>query len=216
MAAPADHEERMGGHHGHVLADGLVDVVSAAAGQFPEAAPGDGRLELGPAASVGGDVEQGGQQVEQRASVGDRPARRDPGTGHDERHAGRALEEGHLEEHTPVAEHVAVVAGDDDHAAVQAAGLGQRIDQAAQPGVEVAGGRVVAVAGVAALVLGESHGVGLDALADAQGVGSTSSCSPSVSMAGVRTSGCPYASVKCGANWSAMTTRRLGCRMAGR
>ena len=55
---------------------------------------------------------------------------RDLGPRHDQRHPGRALEERHLEEHPPVAQHVAVVAGDDDHGVVQ----GGRSRPAHRPG----------------------------------------------------------------------------------
>src|SRR6266576_2817792 len=59
-----------------------------------------------------------------------RPAgREERGRADDQRHAGRVLEEAHLVPRSALAEHLPVVAGDDDDGAFESAGVAQDADQ---------------------------------------------------------------------------------------
>ncbi len=82
-----------------------------------------------------GQVADGGSQVELPGHPPP-PAGHDARPAHDQRHADGLLVHAHLLEHAVAAEHLAMVAGDDQHAAVQPAGGPQAIQQPADAIVE--------------------------------------------------------------------------------
>ena len=61
-----------------------------------------------------GKIDQRRQQVDERDAGGDAGGREAAGARDDERHAARAFEEAHLVPEAALAEHFAVVAGEDD------------------------------------------------------------------------------------------------------
>ena len=63
--------------------------------------------------------DKSGQQINKRTGVGGMTLRH-PRPGHDHGHAGRMLEEVHLVPQPALAQHVAMIGGDDDHGVVQA------------------------------------------------------------------------------------------------
>ena len=102
-------------------------------------------------------LEQRRRQVEQRDRLGD-AARRDPaGRGDDQRHARGRLEEGHLVPEPALAQHLAVVGGEEHDRVVAQAGLRERAEHLADALVGVADRRVVGVARAAHLLAGQLH-----------------------------------------------------------
>ena len=122
--SPPDHEHRVRRHLTRVLAERLVDGVEFARPRWHQASAGEVVVRLLSAC----DVEQRGQQVEVRARV------RDLGVGHaragdHQGHPCRPFVERHLEPRATVAQHVAVVAGNDHDGVVGPTGLFQGGEQ---------------------------------------------------------------------------------------
>ncbi len=103
-----------------------------------------------------GEVDEGRQQVHQRHVRGDAAGAEQARRVQDERHARGALEEVHLVPQAPLAQHVAMVGGDDDDGVVGQAGRRERFQQLAELAVDIADHGVVAVAGVADLLVGDA------------------------------------------------------------
>ena len=93
---------------------GILHRHRAAAGGVEALAVGRGGEGVAVDAGEGGE---GRENVEGRDRAVD-AARGEPGGGQHQRHAGRALEEAHLEPESALAEHVAVVGEEDDRGAV--------------------------------------------------------------------------------------------------
>ena len=124
VARAADQLVRAVPHHHLRRDDALGQVLARArarrrARARPRAGPAQARaVERGGRAAVGpaaGELDERRPDIEQRDGRADAPSRAmRAGLMHDQRHARRAVEERHLVPEAALAEHVAVVGGDDD------------------------------------------------------------------------------------------------------
>ena len=108
--APApDHKHRMrGGHFGAVFSDGLALFCVAARCRWPERAPVERHTDGRFLRALGGDVEEGRQQVNQRARRADGCVL-NARSRHNKRDARRVLEPVHLVPQAALAEHIAMI-----------------------------------------------------------------------------------------------------------
>ena len=146
---PADHDDRGDGPLGQIFPDRLV--VAAAPGKMGrQASP----VSRGHPRVAAGEIDEGRKQVDERDARPDAARRETAGARDDERHARGALEEAHLVPETALAQHLAVVADENDDRVLGEPAGAERLHQPAESVVDERDRAEIGVAGVAHLIVG--------------------------------------------------------------
>ena len=155
-AAP-DHHDRRDRAFGEIFADRLVVARLA-----PEMRPRGSVPSIGDPGAAGSppakSTSVGRMSTSDTLAATRRGAKR-PGACDNHRHAARAFEKAHLVPEAPVAEHLAVIAGENDDRVLGQAGGAERLHQPAEIVVHIGDRAEIGAAGVANLSLRHRLGV---------------------------------------------------------